>query len=70
MKPRSEWIELPCPRIVDDATFAKAQELIEKNKAMKNNKVSHPFAGLVKCDACGRSYVGYRTCKHTFSYRC
>ena len=31
-RPREEWIEIPVPAIVDEPTFARAQELLHENK--------------------------------------
>lgn len=70
IKPRSEWLILQSPRIIDDVTFYKAQDLLKKNKTTKNNKNPHVFAWLLKCNCCWRSYVWYKTHKWTMSYRC
>lgn len=70
LKPRNEWLILSSPRIIDDVTFYKAQDLLKKNKTTKNNKKPHVFAWLLKCDCCWRSYVWYKTHRWTMSYRC
>lgn len=70
IKPKDEWLILESPKIIDDLTFFKAQELLKKNKLTKNNRNSHTFAWLIKCDCCWRSYVWYKTYKKTISYRC
>lgn len=70
IKPKNDWLILEAPRIIDDLTFFKAQELLKKNKLTKNNKASHIFAWLIKCNCCWRSYVWYKTYKKTISYRC
>ena len=31
-RPREEWIEIPVPAIIDEPTFARAQELLHQNK--------------------------------------
>ena len=31
-RPRDEWIEIPVPALVDEQTFARAQELLHENK--------------------------------------
>ena len=31
-RPREEWMEIPVPAIVDESTFARAQELLHENK--------------------------------------
>ncbi len=70
IKPKNEWLTLESPKIIDDVTFYKAQELMKKNKTTKNNKFPHIFAWLIKCDVCWRSYIWYKTSKDTISYRC
>jgi hypothetical protein len=42
-RPKDEWLMLECPRIIEDNIFNEAQILIEKNKVIKNNKISHTF---------------------------
>ena len=31
-RPREEWVEIPVPAIVEESTFARAQELLHENK--------------------------------------
>ena len=69
-KPRDEWLALNCPKIIDDMTYIKAQEILKKNKMTKNNKKPHIFAGLVRCDVCWRGYVATKTSKWSMIYRC
>lgn len=69
-RPKDEWLMLECPRIIEDNIFNEAQILIEKNKVIKNNKISHTFTWLIRCSHCWKSYVWYRTSKKTISYKC
>lgn len=69
-KDKEEWMELTCPRIVDDEIFNKAQVLIEKNKVIKNNKRPYAFTWLITCMHCWKSYIWYKTSKKTLSYKC
>ncbi len=34
LKDESDWVIIPCDRLVDDETFALAQELIKKGKIL------------------------------------
>ena len=54
-RPREEWIEIPVPAIVDEPTFARAQELLQENKARAPRRTLEPslVQGLVSCQKCG-----------------
>ena len=54
-RPREEWIEIPVPAIVDEATFARAQELLHENKVHARRRTIEPslVQGLVSCQKCG-----------------
>jgi site-specific DNA recombinase len=73
--PRDHWIEIPVPAIIDDATFALAQELLETNKIHAPRRTAEPSVvqGLVSCSKCG--YALYRTSTRSSArkihyYRC
>ncbi len=61
-RPRSEWIEVPVPRIIDDALFARAQERVEENRKFAMRRQKEPQAyllkGLLRCGQCGAPYRG------------
>jgi len=61
-RPRSEWITVPVPRIVDDELFARAQQRIEDNKRFSKRRLKRPgvylMKGLLKCGLCGYAYTG------------
>jgi site-specific DNA recombinase len=71
-RPRDHWIEIPVPAIIDDATFALAQELLEANKIHAPRRTAEPSVvqGLVSCSKCG--YALYRTssARKIHYYRC
>jgi len=75
-KPREEWIEIPVPAIVTQATFDIAQERLNSNKlhANRNTKVETLLQGMMVCSECG--YSLYRTYTETsaknriYYYRC
>jgi site-specific DNA recombinase len=61
-RPKDEWIEIPnaTPPVISEEIFSAAQDALQKNKDMasRNTKRQYLLRGLVKCRACGRSYVG------------
>ena len=74
-RPRGHWIEIPVPAIIDDATFALTQELLEANKTHAPRRTAEPSVvqGLVSCSKCG--YALYRTSTRSSArkihyYRC
>ena len=54
-RPREEWIEIPVPALIDEATFARAQELLHENKIRARRRTITPSVvqGLVSCRRCG-----------------
>jgi site-specific DNA recombinase len=74
-RPREEWIEIPVPAIVDEATFDLAQERLQQNKLFAPRRTVEPsiVQGLVHCSKCG--YAMYRTstrssARKIYYYRC
>src|SRR5215470_15416465 len=74
-RPRKEWIEIPVPAIVNEETFALAQELLTANKAHAPRRTIEPgiCQGMVSCSNC--SYALYRTSTRSTArkinyYRC
>jgi site-specific DNA recombinase len=74
-RPRAEWIEVPVPALVNEETFALAQEQLEKNKRHSPRRTVEPtlLQGMLVCEQCG--YGMYRTSTHTSKqklnyYRC
>jgi site-specific DNA recombinase len=74
-RPRQEWIEIPVPALVTEATFALAQEQLEKNQqfAVRRTIVPSLLQGMLVCQHCG--YALYRTSTRTskrklYYYRC
>jgi len=60
-RPRPEWIEIAVPALVSDATFALAQEQLEKNKCHSPRRTVAPslLQGMLVCQQCG--YALYRS---------
>jgi len=54
-RPRDEWIEIPVPGLIDEPTFARAQELLQENKVRARRRTIEPslVQGLVSCRKCG-----------------
>lgn len=75
-KPREEWIEIPVPAILTQATFDIAQERLKSNKvhSQRNTKVETLLQGMMVCSECGyslyRSYTETSAKKRIYYYRC
>lgn len=74
-RPRDQWIEIPVPAVIDEPTFARAQERLAENKRLAAKNTRHPtlLQGLLVCGRCG--YGMYRTatkttCRQAQYYRC
>ena len=74
-RPREDWIEIPVPALVNEQTFALAQEHLEKNKqfATRRTREATLLQSLLVCKQCGYAY--YRTSTRTskrklYYYRC
>ena len=66
-RPRTEWLEIPVPPLISEATFAVAQERLEDNAHFARRRTKTPtlLQGLLVCQQCG--YSLYRRRRH---YRC
>src|SRR6266498_1792910 len=74
-RPRQDLIEIPVPPLVSEATFALAQEQLQKNKQHSPRRTIEPtlLQGILVCQGCG--YALYRTAAETtkrklYYYRC
>ena len=74
-RPREEWIEISVPPLIEEATFALAQEQLEKNKRFSQRRTIEPtlLQGILVCARCG--YSLYRSSTRTskrklYYYRC
>lgn len=74
-RPKSDWIEIPVPAIIEDQLFFRAEEKLEENKryAKKRTIVPSLLQGILVCNQCGYAY--YRTSTTTskrkiYYYRC
>ena len=60
------------PAIIDDETFRRAQEQLQKNKRMSPRRLvgnNYLLRGLVRCVCCGRRMTGFRNGIYRY-YRC
>ncbi|HEY8442092.1 MAG TPA: recombinase family protein [Xanthobacteraceae bacterium] len=74
-RPRSEWIEIAVPAIIDEDTFARAQELLQQNKKLAPRRTIAPsiVQGLVSCSKCGYALSRTSTrssARNIHYYRC
>ena len=74
-RPRSEWILVEVPAIIDEETFKLVQKRRMKNKRRREKKGNYPYpmGGIMKCARCGSGMVGvtrpYKGTPHRY-YRC
>ena len=75
-RPAEEWVHIPVPAIIDQATFERAGQRLADNKrfASRNSKVPSLLQGLAACSGCGYAYYrGHTTTssgRKIFYYRC
>lgn len=74
-RPREEWLEIAVPALINEETFALAEERLVVNKKYAARRTVEPslLQGLVHCRQCG--YALYRTstrstARKIFYYRC
>jgi len=55
-RPSEEWQYIPCPAIVDEATWDACQARLKDNqrRLSGNNQRRHTLTGLIMCPNCGR----------------
>lgn len=55
--PRTEWIEIPCPAIIDEATFQNVQRVLKerqpRNTPPRDTTSDVLLAKLARCGSCG-----------------
>ena len=74
-RPRAEWIEIAVPVLIDEDTFARAQELLTQNKQLAPRRTIAPsiVQGLVSCSKCGYALARTSTrssARNIHYYRC
>ncbi|WP_307254880.1 recombinase family protein [Croceifilum oryzae] len=60
IRPKEEWIQMNCPRIIDDATFSHAQRLLNESRRRwtKQSKNQYLLSGLLRCGECHNTMTG------------
>jgi site-specific DNA recombinase len=55
LRPAGEWIRIPWPAILDEATFAMAELQLQLNRERSPRKMRYPYllSGLLVCAYCG-----------------
>jgi site-specific DNA recombinase len=73
-RPREEWVEIAVPALIDELTFAHAQELLQANKVWARRRTITPslVQGLVICRRCGYALTRRtsRTTARLIAYYC
>ena len=72
IRPKSEWLTVPVPAIIDPDIFERARKQLEDNFAMcqRNKKNEYLLSGRIECSCGGRrSGEGILKGKHLY-YRC
>ena len=56
---QDEWVEIPCPAIIEKNLFQMAQDKLKNNKVLIRQKPKrfYMMSGMVFCKDCGRSYI-------------
>lgn len=72
---RDEWIEIPVPALVSEATFALAAQRLEENKRFAARRTLTPslVQGMVSCKQCGYALTRTSTrstARRIYYYRC
>lgn len=59
-RPKSEWIQLTIPTIIDEEQFNIAEELLEQSRRRfaGSSKRTYLLSGLLRCDECGNTLTG------------
>ncbi|NRS47949.1 recombinase family protein [Brevibacillus sp. HB2.2] len=73
MRPKDEWISLPCPSIIDEVKFEHAQRLLKESRRRWAGRSFNEYllSGLVRCGSCGNTMSGRKVknwSQHVFEY--
>ncbi len=75
-QPKTEWISIPVPAIIDEEIFNKVQQQLEENKRLaprNNKKYEYLLSGLLRCKECHYALHGRAVSKSAGKlkyYRC
>lgn len=71
--PREEWLPVPVPQIIDEATFQAAEALAVRNRAQSKRNRWHEYLlvnGRLRCGQCGSAMAGHPDPRGITRYRC
>ncbi|NRS16752.1 recombinase family protein [Brevibacillus sp. HB1.4B] len=73
MRPKEEWISMPCPSIIDEVKFEHAQRLLKESRRRWAGRSFNEYllSGLVRCGSCGNTMSGRKAknwSQHVFEY--
>jgi site-specific DNA recombinase len=74
--PRDQWVERQCPAIVSEDVWQRANSCADElaRAAKAHPRRDYPLSSLVRCETCGRAYVGapslQRDGSKKYYYRC
>jgi site-specific DNA recombinase len=59
-RPKEEWIQIPCPSMIDEVTFKYAQKLLHESKRRwtRTSKHAYLLSGLLRCGDCRNTMTG------------
>ncbi len=72
-KNQAEWISIAVPQIIDQSTFDRAQQQLQRNARVlsgRNDKRVYILRGLLRCGTCGRRMSGEMEHRLCVTYRC
>ncbi|MGV3598066.1 MAG: recombinase family protein [Bacteroidota bacterium] len=66
LKPKSDWVILPCPAIISEELWATCNRILdEQYKSRKGPRAVHLLAGYVTCTCGNKMYVYHGTANYT-----
>jgi site-specific DNA recombinase len=75
LRDKSEWIKIPCPAIVSEEIWTRAQERAKINQRYsrlcpKDKETDFLLSGLIRCQVCGRPIYGHTVVGRWRYYYC
>lgn len=63
VRPKEEWVLIPCPKIIDKEQFEHAQALLKQSRRRWSGKKKHEYllSGLLRCKDCGNTMPGRKS---------
>ncbi len=71
--PQTDWIAIPVPPLIDEATFeaAQAHRVVNVQQSRRNRKYEYLFvSGRLRCGQCGAAMIGQLNSHGSRRYRC